>query len=335
MLALFVGFDQLCDLRVRSHGLDQNDVTLVQKHSIRPVHVIPARHQHAAHCLRLLVDPALDVIHVRQLGKAGVGVRQLAVEKLIVVQRDRRVRRCDLRPFLPLAAVTRRQSCQSHHHCHQPHDLFQNAPLLDNCSFASTHPSARCGGASALESLPDRGACRPCPSSPPAAPARRFRGSRSAAGSTLPRCCCRLRSDSPDSATVHSASVHSASVLLPPAAPGSQQRSQPVASHADHSAPIPVPESHSSVPPLHVLPPSPPPESAWPRCSFHSCAGRSPSPDPDSLPPSPSPASRPCPPRSPPPLAPPRCSLPEPPLPFPPSAPLPSQCSSPGSGSSS
>lgn len=106
MFTLLVGLDQLCHFRVRSHRLDQHDVTLAQEHSVGTVNVIPSRDKHAAYRLGLLVDPALDVIDVGQFGKTGACVYQLAVVKLIVVEQNCRVRRGNLGPFLRITPPT-------------------------------------------------------------------------------------------------------------------------------------------------------------------------------------------------------------------------------------
>jgi len=61
---------------------------LVQEHAIGTVPLIAAAHQNAGYGLGLLVDLALNVINVGQLGKICPGVRELAVVKLAVVQQD-------------------------------------------------------------------------------------------------------------------------------------------------------------------------------------------------------------------------------------------------------
>jgi len=127
---LLVGLDQLRHLGIRSHGLDQDDVMLIQKHSVGTVHFIAAPHQHAGHCLGFLVDLALDVVHVGQFGKIRTSIHQLAIVKLIIVEQDGRVGRSNLRSLSPFTPFTGGQSCHAHH-CYDPHDLLlQNDPLI-------------------------------------------------------------------------------------------------------------------------------------------------------------------------------------------------------------
>ena len=106
VLALFVGFDQLRDFGTGSYRFDEDDVALVQKHAIGTVPLIAAAHQNAGHGLGLLVDLALDVIHIGQLRKICTGIRELAIVKLPVVQQDSGVRRGNLRSFVPSASFT-------------------------------------------------------------------------------------------------------------------------------------------------------------------------------------------------------------------------------------
>ena len=70
MLVLILS-DELRNFGVRTDGLKQDNVARIQKHPIRAVHLVAAPHQNVRYRLGLLVHPALDVVHVGQLSKAG------------------------------------------------------------------------------------------------------------------------------------------------------------------------------------------------------------------------------------------------------------------------
>lgn len=129
LLVLFlVVSNELRHLRIRPHGLYQNDVPRIEEHPIRPVHFVAAPYQDALHLFRLLIDLTLDVIYVGQLWKCAASIRQLSEVDLIVIEENSGVRGYDLRPllFVPFTSHSRNQYRQ---HKDRRDNLLQNALL--------------------------------------------------------------------------------------------------------------------------------------------------------------------------------------------------------------
>ena len=69
VFALFVGFDQLRHFGTGAYGLDEDNMALVQEHTVWAVPLIAPPNQDVGHGFGFLIHLALNVINVGQLGK--------------------------------------------------------------------------------------------------------------------------------------------------------------------------------------------------------------------------------------------------------------------------
>src|SRR3979411_2990916 len=87
MLAL-VGFDELSNFGAGSNRFNEDNVPLVQEHTVRPMPFVTTPHKSICDRLSIGINLTLYVVHVGQLWKSGACIDELAVVNLPIIQQD-------------------------------------------------------------------------------------------------------------------------------------------------------------------------------------------------------------------------------------------------------